>query len=77
MSYAPLRERNGNVRNDNVKTHKEFTRKQSMLDAARATSPEVAQFLQRRPIAVLAFGAQEQHGPGLRSRYRVDGTCRG
>jgi creatinine amidohydrolase len=36
-----------------------------MLDAAKATSPEVAQYLQRRPVAVLAFGAQEQHGAHL------------
>lgn len=34
-----------------------------MLDAATAAWPEVQEFLARRPVAVLAFGAQEEHGP--------------
>jgi creatinine amidohydrolase len=36
-----------------------------MLDATWATSPEAGQQIARRPLAVLAFGAQEQHGPHL------------
>ncbi len=36
-----------------------------MLDATWATSPEFGTAVARRPIAVLAFGAQEQHGPHL------------
>jgi creatinine amidohydrolase len=34
-----------------------------MLEAATATWPEVEVYLARRPVAVLAFGAQEEHGP--------------
>ncbi|MCC6168012.1 MAG: creatininase family protein [Caldilineaceae bacterium] len=34
-----------------------------MLDAATATWPEVQTFLARRPVAILAFGAHEEHGP--------------
>lgn len=36
-----------------------------MLDCMTATWPEVATHIARRPLAVLAFGAQEQHGPHL------------
>jgi creatinine amidohydrolase len=36
-----------------------------MIDAATATWPEVQAHLQRRPVVVLAFGAQEEHGPHL------------
>ena len=36
-----------------------------MLESATATWPEAARHLARRPLAILAFGAQEQHGPHL------------
>jgi creatinine amidohydrolase len=36
-----------------------------MLDAAHSTWPDVAAHLAQRPIAVLPFGALEQHGPHL------------
>jgi len=36
-----------------------------MVDCMTATWPEVAAHIARRPLAVLAFGAQEQHGPHL------------
>ena len=36
-----------------------------MLESATATWPEAARHIARRPLAILAFGAQEQHGPHL------------
>lgn len=36
-----------------------------MLDATFATWPEVQAHLRRNPVAILAFGAQEEHGPHL------------
>ena len=36
-----------------------------MLDTSSATWPEVRDQLKRKPVAVIAVGAQEEHGPHL------------
>lgn len=36
-----------------------------MIDNRWATWPEVGEYVQRKAVAVLAFGAQEEHGPHL------------
>ncbi|HEX2978656.1 MAG TPA: creatininase family protein, partial [Anaerolineaceae bacterium] len=36
-----------------------------MIDTRTATWPEVKEYIDRKAVAILAFGAQEEHGPHL------------